>query len=54
MASPHVAGIGAYFLGLGASSAANLCSYIQSTAQTGAISSVPSDTKNATIQNGET
>ncbi|KAI1351683.1 subtilisin-like protease PR1K [Xylaria sp. FL0043] len=53
MASPHVAGIGAYFLGLGASSVEDLCDYIASQAQTGAISSVPSDTINAIIQNGE-
>jgi hypothetical protein len=53
MASPHVAGIGAYFLGLGKSSAANLCKYIASVAQKGAISSVPSGTVNAIIQNGE-
>ncbi|KAI0969258.1 subtilisin-like protease PR1K [Xylaria arbuscula] len=53
MASPHVAGIGAYFLGLGASSVGDLCSYIASQAQTSAISSVPSDTINAIIQNGQ-
>ncbi|KAI3343416.1 subtilisin-like protease PR1K [Ustulina deusta] len=53
MASPHVAGIGAYFLGLGASSVEDLCSFIASQAQSGAISSVPSDTINAIIQNGE-
>ncbi|KAI0433956.1 subtilisin-like protease PR1K [Xylaria sp. FL1042] len=53
MASPHVAGIGAYFLGLGASSVADLCQYIASQAQSGAISNVPNDTINAIIQNGE-
>ncbi|KAI1122916.1 subtilisin-like protease PR1K [Nemania abortiva] len=53
MASPHVAGIGAYFLGLGASSVEDLCDYIASLAQTGAISGVPSDTTDAIIQNGE-
>ncbi|KAI1313610.1 subtilisin-like protease PR1K [Xylaria venustula] len=53
MASPHVAGIGAYFLGLGASSVEDLCSYIASQAQTGAINSVPNDTINAIIHNGE-
>ncbi|RWA08137.1 hypothetical protein EKO27_g6957 [Xylaria grammica] len=53
MASPHVAGIGAYFLGLGASSVEDLCDYIASQAQTGAISSVPSGTTDAIIQNGE-
>ncbi|KAI1153044.1 subtilisin-like protease PR1K [Nemania diffusa] len=53
MASPHVAGIGAYFLGLGVSSPEDLCEYIASQAQTGVISSVPSGTANAIIQNGE-
>ncbi|KAI0191136.1 peptidase S8/S53 domain-containing protein [Xylaria flabelliformis] len=51
MASPHVAGIGAYFLGLGAASPENLCDYIASQAQTGAISGVPSGTTDAIIQN---
>ncbi|KAJ8125251.1 hypothetical protein O1611_g8388 [Lasiodiplodia mahajangana] len=53
MASPHVAGIGAYFLGLGVSSVEDLCDYIASQAQTGAISGVPSGTTDAIIQNGE-
>ncbi|KAJ8113845.1 hypothetical protein ONZ43_g5054 [Nemania bipapillata] len=53
MASPHVAGIGAYFLGLGVSNPKDLCSYIASHAQTGAISNVPNGTVNAIIQNGE-
>ncbi|KAI0097603.1 subtilisin-like protease PR1K [Nemania sp. FL0031] len=53
MASPHVAGIGAYFLGLGASPIESLCDYIATMAQTGAISGVPSDTIDAIIQNGE-
>lgn len=52
MASPHVAGIAAYFLGLG-QSVEGLCEYIASQAQEGAISSVPNDTINAIIQNGE-
>ncbi|KAI0527876.1 subtilisin-like protease PR1K [Xylaria bambusicola] len=52
MASPHVAGIAAYFLGLG-QSVSGLCEFIASNAQTGAISSVPGDTVNAIIQNGE-
>ncbi|KAI0546232.1 subtilisin-like protease PR1K [Xylaria curta] len=51
MASPHVAGIGAYFLGLGAASPEDLCDYIASQAQTGAISGVPSGTTDAIIQN---
>ncbi|KAI0455667.1 subtilisin-like protease PR1K [Xylaria acuta] len=53
MASPHVAGIGAYFLGLGAATPADLCDYIASQAQTGAISGVPSGTTDGIIQNGE-
>ncbi|KAI8952899.1 subtilisin-like protease PR1K [Xylaria longipes] len=53
MASPHVAGIGAYFLGLDAASPADLCDYIASQAQTGAISGVPSDTFDGIIQNGQ-
>ncbi|KAI0405357.1 subtilisin-like protease PR1K [Xylaria palmicola] len=53
MASPHVAGIGAYFLGLGASTPSELCDYIISQAQTGAISGVPGSTTDAIIQNGE-
>ncbi|KAI1828383.1 subtilisin-like protease PR1K [Xylaria intraflava] len=53
MASPHVAGIGAYFLGLGAASVDELCDYIVSQAQTDAISSVPSGTVNAIINNGQ-
>jgi hypothetical protein len=53
MASPHVAGIGAYFLGLNAASPDSLCEYIVSQAQSGAISDVPMDTENAIIQNGE-
>lgn len=46
MASPHVAGLGAYFLGLGASTPANLCNYIRSRALSGRISGVPSGTVN--------
>lgn len=53
MASPHVAGIGAYFLGLDASSVGDLCEYIASQAQSGAISGVPSDTTDGIIQNGQ-
>ncbi|KAI0481492.1 subtilisin-like protease PR1K [Xylaria cf. heliscus] len=53
MASPHVAGIGAYFLGLGVSTPEDLCDYIASKAQTGAISGVPSGTTDGIIQNGE-
>lgn len=53
MASPHVAGIGAYFLGLGAASPENLCDYIASRAQIDAIGDVPGGTTDAIVQNGE-
>ncbi|KAI1180050.1 subtilisin-like protease PR1K [Nemania sp. FL0916] len=53
MASPHVAGIGAYFLGLGAASPENLCDYIASQAQSGVIDDVPRGTTDAIIQNGQ-
>jgi subtilisin family serine protease len=46
MASPHVAGLGAYYLGLGRASASAMCSYIVSTGLTGRITSVPSGTPN--------
>ncbi|VUC22182.1 unnamed protein product [Clonostachys rosea] len=52
MASPHVAGIGAYFLGTG-KSASGLCESIASSAVSGAISDVPSGTVNKLINNGE-
>lgn len=52
MASPHVAGLAAYLLGLG-ESAEGLCESIASTALDGVISGVPSDTVNLLINNGE-
>lgn len=51
MASPHVAGIGAYFLGLGVS-VNGLCDYIASKGVQGAIANVPDDTANILINNG--
>ncbi|KAK0385996.1 hypothetical protein NLU13_5833 [Sarocladium strictum] len=51
MASPHVAGLAAYLLGLG-QSANGLCAYIASTALEGVISGVPSDTADLLINNG--
>lgn len=51
MASPHVAGLAAYLLGLGQSSE-GLCDYIASTALDGVVTSVPSDTVNLLINNG--
>ncbi|KAK2599478.1 hypothetical protein N8I77_011230 [Diaporthe amygdali] len=53
MASPHVAGLGAYFLALvGSMTPAALCSYIQSNAVSGVISGVPSGTSNLLAYNG--
>jgi subtilisin family serine protease len=51
MACPHIAGLGAYYLGLGASSASNMCNYIRSQALNGVISGVPSGTANVLAQN---
>ncbi|KAK0755164.1 peptidase S8/S53 domain-containing protein [Schizothecium vesticola] len=53
MASPHIAGLAAYLLGLqGPKSPAALCSYIQSTALTGKLSGIPSGTSNRLAFNG--
>lgn len=52
MASPHVAGLGAYLLGLGSQSPSSLCSYIAETANTGVLSGLPSGTVNALAYNG--
>ncbi|KAF4120877.1 Serine protease, subtilisin family [Geosmithia morbida] len=51
MASPHVAGLGAYLLGKG-SSVSDLCSTIASSALENVISDVPSGTANLLINNG--
>ncbi|ODA83519.1 hypothetical protein RJ55_02033 [Drechmeria coniospora] len=51
MASPHVAGIAAYFMGMG-QPIAGLCDYIAKNALSGAISNVPNGTVNALINNG--
>jgi subtilisin family serine protease len=51
MASPHIAGLGAYYLGLGASTPTNLCTYIRSQALSGRITGVPSGTSNLLAQN---
>ncbi|KAI1075303.1 peptidase S8/S53 domain-containing protein [Whalleya microplaca] len=53
MASPHIAGLGAYFLGLGAANVTELCDYIAKTALSDAISGVPSSTANLLANNGE-
>ncbi|KAK6206639.1 hypothetical protein LQW54_007591 [Pestalotiopsis sp. IQ-011] len=47
MATPHITGLGAYYLALsGAKTPAALCAYIQSTSTKSKISGVPSSTKN--------
>ncbi|RDA84399.1 putative subtilisin-like protease [Ophiocordyceps camponoti-leonardi (nom. inval.)] len=51
MASPHVAGIGAYFLGAG-EKVEGLCQHIAKQALKGAVTGVPGDTKNLLINNG--
>jgi len=53
MATPHIAGLGAYLLALqGPKSPQALCSYIQSTAETGKITNLPSGTSNLLAFNG--
>ncbi|KAK4247870.1 serine protease [Corynascus novoguineensis] len=53
MASPHIAGLAAYLLALeGQKSPSALCSYIKQTANSGAISGVPSGTTSALAFNG--
>lgn len=51
MATPHVAGLAAYFLGRG-KPAAGLCEYLQSIALKNVIKGVPEGTKNLLVQNG--
>jgi cerevisin len=52
MASPHVAGLGAYLLGLGAGQVATLCDAIKGMAQKDVISGVPNNTANLLAYNG--
>ena len=53
MASPHIAGLGAYLLALeGEKSPEALCSYIAETANSGVITSIPSGTANLLAFNG--
>ncbi|KAL2166620.1 hypothetical protein VTG60DRAFT_2439 [Thermothelomyces hinnuleus] len=55
MATPHVAGLGAYLLALlGPRSPQELCEYIKQTATIGTITSLPSGTINAIAYNGAT
>ncbi|KAK2595612.1 hypothetical protein QQS21_006659 [Conoideocrella luteorostrata] len=51
MATPHIAGLGAYFLALG-KPASSMCGYLQGIALRGVISGVHSGTKNLLAQNG--
>ncbi|KAI5860521.1 peptidase S8/S53 domain-containing protein [Durotheca rogersii] len=53
MASPHIAGLGAYYLGLDAAPVEDLCSFIAQSALSGAISNVPRNTANLLANNGE-
>ena len=53
MASPHVAGLGAYLLGLlGPKTPAELCQHLKDTATVGTITDLPSGTINALAFNG--
>jgi subtilisin family serine protease len=53
MASPHVAGLGAYLLSLlGPKTPAELCQHLKDTATLGTITDLPSDTINALVFNG--
>lgn len=54
MATPHIAGVGAYLLGLGATTVSGLCNYIASTATKGALTGLPSGTVNLLAFNGVT
>ena len=53
MATPHIAGLGAYFLALlGPKTPQELCTYIRDTATPDVITDVPSGTVNALGFNG--
>ncbi|KAK4452570.1 cuticle-degrading protease [Podospora aff. communis PSN243] len=55
MAAPHIAGLGAYFLGLlGPKSPAALCDYMKETATKGALTGIPDGTVNELAFNGAT
>jgi hypothetical protein len=55
MASPHIAGLGAYLLALlGPKTPAALCEYIKETATKDALTSIPDGTVNALAFNGAT
>ncbi|KAF4968683.1 hypothetical protein FSARC_3969 [Fusarium sarcochroum] len=52
MATPHIVGLGSYFMSLG-KSATGLCEYLQGIALDGVISGVPRGTKNLLAQNDQ-
>lgn len=53
MATPHITGLGAYLLTLfGKKSPQALCSYMQTLASSGVLTSIPSGTKNLLAFNG--
>ena len=53
MASPHIAGLGAYLLTLlGKKTPAALCAYIQSTSAKNVLTGIPSGTVNYLAYNG--
>jgi subtilisin family serine protease len=51
MATPHIAGLAAYYLGLGAAPATELCQFIRSQALSGVITGVRAGTANLLAQN---
>ncbi|KAM3497635.1 hypothetical protein MY10362_009019 [Beauveria mimosiformis] len=54
MATPHIAGLGAYFLALGKGSAASMCKVIQDLSTKNVLTGVPSGTVNYLAFNGAT
>ncbi|KHN96150.1 subtilisin-like protease PR1G [Metarhizium album ARSEF 1941] len=52
MATPHITGLGAYFLGLGVASASDMCSFLQYNALQDYIGNLRGRTKNLLAQNG--
>lgn len=52
MATPHVAGLAAYFLSLDATTTTEACSYMAGLGSRNIISGVPSGTANVLVQNG--
>lgn len=54
MATPHIAGLGAYFLGLGSSSAGGLCAFIQASSTKNVLTGIPAGTVNYLAFNNAT